>query len=220
MNYIENIYICLAAPLIVSVFCLNTYRRRMILLLLSGMTMCLLSSYISTFVASAYGMPIELIAVEVSPMVEEIMKLLPVLFYLLVFEPKWSWVVGSSITVSIGFATFENVCYLLRNDTSNIQHLIIRGFGTGTMHVVTGMIVMFGMQVVWEKLWLRLAGTLALLSISMVFHAVYNILVSQPGVPAYVGYFIPIATAVVTLGLKKRVDKHKENAIRQDQFSD
>lgn len=219
MNYIENIYICLAAPLIVSVFCLNTYRRRMILLLLSGMTMCLLSSYISTFVASAYGMPVELIAVEVSPMVEEIMKLLPVLFYLLVFEPKWSWVVGSSITVSIGFATFENVCYLLRNDTSNIQHLIIRGFGTGTMHVVTGMIVMFGMQVVWEKLWLRLAGTLALLSISMVFHAVYNILVSQPGAPAYVGYFVPIATAVVTLILKKRADKHKENTARQDQFS-
>jgi hypothetical protein len=87
------------------------------------------------------------------------------------------------------------------------------------MHVVTGMIVMFGMQVVWEKLWLRLAGTLALLSISMVFHAVYNILVSQPGAPAYVGYFVPIATAVVTLILKKRADKHKENTARQDQFS-
>ena len=88
------------------------------------------------------------------------------------------------------------------------------------MHVVTGMIVMFGMQVVWEKLWLRLAGTLALLSISMVFHAVYNILVSQSGVPAYIGYFIPIATAAVTLLLKKRADKLKENTARQDQFSD
>ena len=151
MNYIENIYICLAAPLMVAVLCLESYRRRIIIFMLSGMTMCLLSSYINTFLAAVYGLNALTASVEISPTVEEVMKLLPVIFYLLVFEPPKNRMAGNTITVAIGFATFENVCYLLGNDTSNIQHLLIRGFGTGTMHVVTGMVVMLGMKAVWEE---------------------------------------------------------------------
>ena len=109
MNYIENIYICLAAPLIVAIFCLDSYRRRMMAFLLIGMTMCLLSSYINTFLANVYGLDALIASVEISPTVEEVMKLLPVIFYLLVFEPPKNRMVGNTITVAIGFATFEKV---------------------------------------------------------------------------------------------------------------
>ncbi|MBQ5934047.1 MAG: PrsW family intramembrane metalloprotease [Lachnospiraceae bacterium] len=210
MNYIENIYICLAAPLLVAVLCLESYRRRIIIFMLSGMTMCLLSSYINTFLAAVYGLNTLTASVEISPTVEEVMKLLPVIFYLLVFEPPKNRMAGNTITVAIGFATFENVCYLLGNDTSNIQHLLIRGFGTGTMHVVTGMVVMLGMKAVWEKLWLRLAGTLGLLTIAIVYHASFNILVSQTGVPAYIGYMFPIVTVIAVLIVKKYRKKLKK----------
>ena len=210
MNYIENIYICLAAPLMVAVLCLESYRRRIIIFMLSGMTMCLLSSYINTFLAVVYGLNALTASVEISPTVEEVMKLLPVIFYLLVFEPPKNRMAGNTITVAIGFATFENVCYLLGNDTSNIQHLLIRGFGTGTMHVVTGMVVMLGMKAVWEKLWLRLAGTLGLLTIAIVYHASFNILVSQTGVPAYIGYMFPIVTVIAVLIVKKYRKKLKK----------
>lgn len=210
MNYIENIYICLAAPLLVAVLCLESYRRRIIIFMLSGMTMCLLSSYINTFLAAVYGLNALTASVEISPTVEEVMKLLPVIFYLLVFEPPKNRMAGNTITVAIGFATFENVCYLLGNDTSNIQHLLIRGFGTGTMHVVTGMVVMLGMKAVWEKLWLRLAGTLGLLTIAIVYHASFNILVSQTGVPAYIGYMFPIVTVIAVLIVKKYRKKLKK----------
>ena len=209
MNYIENIYICLAAPLMVAVLCLESYRRRIIIFMLCGMTMCLLSSYINTFLAAVYGLNALTASVEISPTVEEVMKLLPVIFYLLVFEPPKNRMAGNTITVAIGFATFENVCYLLGNDTSNIQHLLIRGFGTGTMHVVTGMVVMLGMKAVWEKLWLRLAGTLGLLTIAIVYHASFNILVSQTGVPAYIGYMFPIVTVIAVLIVKKYRKKLK-----------
>ena len=210
MNYIENIYICLAAPLMVAVLCLESYRRRIIIFMLSGMTMCLLSSYINTFLSAVYGLNALTASVEISPTVEEVMKLLPVIFYLLVFEPPKNRMAGNTITVAIGFATFENVCYLLGNDTSNIQHLLIRGFGTGTMHVVTGMVVMLGMKAVWEKLWLRLAGTLGLLTIAIVYHASFNILVSQTGVPAYIGYMFPIVTVIAVLIVKKYRKKLKK----------
>jgi RsiW-degrading membrane proteinase PrsW (M82 family) len=194
----------------VAVLCLESYRRRIIIFMLSGMTMCLLSSYINTFLAAVYGLNALTASVEISPTVEEVMKLLPVIFYLLVFEPPKNRMAGNTITVAIGFATFENVCYLLGNDTSNIQHLLIRGFGTGTMHVVTGMVVMLGMKAVWEKLWLRLAGTLGLLTIAIVYHASINILVSQTGVPAYIGYMFPIVTVIAVLIVKKYRKKLKK----------
>ena len=50
--YIENIYICLAAPLLVSILYMRGRKRAPMLFLLIGMTVCLLSSYISTFAAA------------------------------------------------------------------------------------------------------------------------------------------------------------------------
>ena len=49
MNYIENVYICLIAPLLIAILCFGGRERRNLLFLLGGMTVCLLSSYISTF---------------------------------------------------------------------------------------------------------------------------------------------------------------------------
>ena len=71
--------------------------------------------------------------------------------------------------------------------------------------MVTGLVVMFGMQSVWEKLWLRLAGTLGLLTISIIFHASFNIMVSQPGLLANIGYMFPIVTVIFVLIMKKRI---------------
>ena len=33
-----------------------------------------------------------------------------------------------------GFATFENVCYLTANGAEHLTRLVIRGFGTGSLH--------------------------------------------------------------------------------------
>ena len=52
------------------------------------MGVCLLSAYINTFLAAVCGADVLAATVEIAPVVEEIMKLLPLAFYLLVFEPK------------------------------------------------------------------------------------------------------------------------------------
>lgn len=205
MNYIENIYICLTAPLLVAIICLKDSRRRVMIFLLAGMSACLLSSYISTFIALSYGVDKLNASIEIVPTIEELMKLFPMLFYLLVLEPKKEDAVGSSLVIAVGFATFENVCFLLENDASNITHLLIKGFGTGTMHVMTGVIVSGGVLLLWNRAWLKPVGVLALLGFASVFHAVYNILVSQSGVAAYVGYSIPMAAAIFTVIFKNRI---------------
>ena len=44
MNYIENIYICLVAPILIVAICAYERPRKMMLFVMSGMTACLLSS--------------------------------------------------------------------------------------------------------------------------------------------------------------------------------
>jgi hypothetical protein len=75
---------------------------------------------------------------EITPVVEEIMKLLPLLFYLLVFEPEAGAGADAMLVIAVSFATFENVCWLVENGAEQLDFLLLRGFGTGAMHVVCG----------------------------------------------------------------------------------
>ncbi len=204
MSYIENIYICLGAPLLIATLCMRGRGRRMMLFLLGGMTVCLLSSYISTFLAVVLGSDLLSASLEISPLTEEIMKFLPILFYLLVFEPGRGEVADGVLMTAVGFATFENACYLISNGAGDIMHLMIRGFGTGAMHVVCGFIIAVGLLYLWDRLWIRVAGTIGLISVAITYHGIYNILVSQTGVAAMIGYLIPLLTVALSLIFGRR----------------
>ena len=199
MSYIENIYVCLGAPLLIAAVCMQGRGRTMNLFVLAGMTVCLLSSYINTFVAAAAGANALTASLEIAPMVEEIMKFLPILFFLLVFEPHKDEIRSGILMTAVGFATFENACYLASNGAAQIIHLLIRGFGTGAMHVVCGFLIAIGFLYLWDRVWLRVAGTIGLIAVAITYHGIYNILVSQTGVAAMIGYLIPLLTVALTL---------------------
>ena len=204
MNYIENIYICLAAPLLIAVLCMRGRGRMMNLFVLAGMTVCLLSSYINTFIAAVLGVDALTASLEIAPMTEELMKFLPILFYLLVFEPEKEKLTGGIVMTAIGFATFENACYLTSNGAAQVLYLLIRGFGTGAMHVVCGFLVALGFLYLWNQAWLRFAGTIGLIAVAITYHGIYNILVSQTGAAAMIGYMIPLLTIVLMLIFRRK----------------
>ncbi len=210
--YIENIYICLAAPLLVSIMYLRGRKRAPMLFLLIGMTVCLLSSYISTFAAAVLQTTLVTASVEITPIIEESMKLFPILFYLMVFEPKKEQAAEDVVALAIGFATFENVCYLLTNGAADTLHLMIRGLGTGTMHLACGMIVAGGLLMLWDRIYLRFAGTAGMLCVAMTYHAIYNLLVTQTGAPAVIGCLIPIVTAGSLMILNPQIHKYLKKA--------
>ena len=132
-------------------------------------------------------------------MIEETMKFLPILFLLLVFEPDRLEIADGMMMTAVGFATFENVCFLTNNGAEHIFHLLVRGFGAGAMHVVCGFIVAIGLLYLWDRVWLRVAGTLSLIVVAMNVHSTYNLLVSQQGIPAFIGYLFPVLTGILIL---------------------
>ena len=210
MNYIENIYICLAAPLIITILCIRTKGQKMMTFVLGGMTVCLLSSYISTFFAAALNADALTASLTIAPIVEEIMKLFPVMFFLLVYEPGREDIGASVLMTAVGFATFENVCYLAQNGADKLMYLMVRGFGTGAMHVVCGALIGIGIIRLWDSTWLRISGTLGILATATTYHGIYNMLVTKPGIPAYIGYFIPLFTVfAIVIPIRNRIMKRE-----------
>ena len=210
MTYIENVFVCVAAPLLVAALCMGKKHLRFFLFAFAGMGACLLSAYVNTFFAALYGTSAFNATVEIAPMVEEVMKLLPLLFYLLVFEPEREYIKSAVLTIAAGFATFENICYLIQHGAGELGFLLIRGFGTGAMHIACGAIIGSGMLYVWRRGWLTAAGTCGLLGAAVIFHAIYNLLIAYGGWVQYVAYALPIL-AVLTGKVLASLLKHTES---------
>ncbi|NLA11460.1 MAG: PrsW family intramembrane metalloprotease [Firmicutes bacterium] len=203
MTYIENIFVCIAAPLLVTALCMGKRYARIFFFCFAGMAACLLSAYINTFFAQLYNADLINATTQIAPVVEEIMKLLPLLFYLLIFEPKAEKINTAVLIVATGFATFENICYLTQNGAAQLSFLLIRGFGTGAMHIVCGAVVGFGLVYVWPRGWLRVAGTGGLLGAAITFHAIYNLLIAYGGTVQYIAYALPVFTITTGIGASK-----------------
>lgn len=197
MIYIENTYICLVAPLLLVCLILRKRTGRSLLFIIFGMTSCLLSAYVSTLFAGLTQTDMAEATYQISPAVEEIMKFLPMLFYLLVFNADRKSAVSGMMLIAAGFATFENVCYLTANGSEDLVSLLIRGFGTGAMHIVCGMVVAIGLYLLWEHPWLRAVGTFAVICFAITGHAMFNVIVGRPGLSLWIGSALPITILLI-----------------------
>ena len=90
MTYIENIFLCLAIPMILSLFFIKGRARSYTLFVTIGMGICLLSAYVNSFFMWLYGVDGTVAAIEITPVCEELLKLLPLLFYFLIFDNQMS----------------------------------------------------------------------------------------------------------------------------------
>lgn len=104
MMYIENIFICISIPLLLSLIFIQGEARKYTLFVCIGMGICVLSAYVSSFFMNYYGVDTIEASIEITPVCEEVMKLFPLLFYILIFEPQRSQIprVAIAITGMVG----------------------------------------------------------------------------------------------------------------------
>ena len=199
---IENIFICLAAPFLIAALGTGNSGRKNYLLIVLGFLCCIISAYLNTFFSVLYNAQDTSAVLEISPVIEETVKILPLLFGLIVFElqPKEG---GNVIfNIAIGFATFENICYLLENGTGNLFYLFVRGFSSGAMHITCAFIIGYGLMVFRRSDALRAAGIFGLLCVAITFHAIFNMFMKTDGIIKQLGYAIPIVSCIILLLLK------------------
>lgn len=209
MTYIENIFICIAIPMILSMFFTKRDSRMFTLFVIIGMGMCVLSAYVSSFFMGYYGATSVQTAVEITPVCEELMKLLPLLFFFLIFEPQPEKLPFAAIAIGVGFATLENVCYLTENGAANFHFLLIRGISAGALHILCGSFSGFGISYVFCRKWLMVTGTVAVLGACVGFHGIYNLLITADGAWQMAGYLFPSLLILVLFGLRQIIPKLK-----------
>ena len=196
MIYAENILICFAIPLLLLLFVLRGKTRLFVGVFLTGMGVCLLAAYISSFLGAVSGMGADDTAVYLSPIIEELMKCLPLFFIFFLFGLEEESVLLCAVGIGAGFSLFENCCYMLTFGTESLSFVMIRSLVVGVMHIVSMMVLAICLNMAVRMKALSFSSIIGAVSLSMTFHGLYNLLVSKPGITSWIGNALPVATAL------------------------
>jgi len=197
MIYAENVLICIAAPLVLLSFFTKGETKRFALTFVAGMCVCLISAYISGFLNMVFDQEVSYTSVYTAPVVEEAMKMVPVVLYMVLLRPADSSLRNFGLAIGAGFATYENCCYLLNVGTESLTFILVRGFAAGIMHIVSISALVFGLTISRRFHILSSGSVVGAAALAMIFHGIYNLLVSKPGVSQVIGYALPLAALIV-----------------------
>ena len=204
-DMIYILFVSVFVPILLMANLIEKKSRLPIVFVLAGI-------FISVFAAELNGVLRQMLPLNhyeltiiVTPMTEEVLKALPVLFYALVISDKQERLFTASMATGIGFAVLENAYYLLTSRHWNVLDAVARAFGTGLMHGMCTLLVGVGIIFVKKKRKIFWVGTFALLSTAITYHGIYNMLVQSQY--EIIGYLLPISTYIPSLIWRLRKKK-------------
>ena len=208
-NIAYILYICFIIPMLLSLFILEKKSRRVVGFILVGTTICLFAAELNDVIYKLLEKDMLYFCTTISPVTEEILKALPVLYFAIFFSDERQKLVEVSFSVGLGFAILENMIMCVQYiDTIDIPWAIIRGFGAGLMHGVCTVAVGMGISYVKKKRKLFYCGTLALLMMAITYHAIYNTIVMSEY--KYMGFVLPILTYIPIIYFVVKQNKKTE----------
>ena len=197
-------FIYLAVPLSMMLFVFKGRSRALLGFLLAGVFMCLFAGEVNELIRSETALSVRVLTVNVTPIVEEMLKAIPVVALAILFKSDRQFLLECSIAVGVGFATMENACLLFDSSAALSAGMIVaRGFGAGMMHGVSTFTVGYFMTLVGSGKKFSFTGTVAALSVAIIYHSIYNITV-QSAYPM-LGILLPLVTFPLVIILSKRV---------------
>lgn len=193
-NLIYILFVSIFVPIFLMACLVEKKARQPIIFVLIGIFLSVFASEVNAYLRNILPMSTFEITIIVTPISEEILKALPILFFATVLTPKKEALFTASMAVGIGFAVLENAFYMLTGDSFNMLDAIIRAFGAGLMHGMCTLLVGVGILFVRKKHKLFVVGTFAMLSTAITYHGIYNMLVQSDF--RIIGYILPITTYI------------------------
>ena len=202
LTYIDFIAITVSLALMLPL--MKKELRRLVIFMITGIFACLFVSEINNLLLKAFNNDIFFVTTTITPVTEEIVKMLPILFFAIVVSDEKSTLIPISFAVGVGFALLENVVILTQNvESVTIFWALVRGFGSGLVHGICTVMVGWGISYIKKRRKFFYCGTFALLSSAIIYHAIYNLLVQSQY--QYVGILLPTITYIpVILFLRKK----------------
>ena len=204
-DMIYILFVSVFVPILLMANLIEKKARLPIVFVLAGIFISLFAAELNGVLRQMLPLSNYELTIIVTPMTEEVLKALPVLFYALVISDKQERLFTASMATGIGFAVLENAYYLLTSRHWNVLDAVARAFGTGLMHGMCTLLVGVGITFVKKKRKIFWVGTFALLSTAITYHGIYNMLVQSQY--EIIGYLLPISTYIPSLIWRLRKKK-------------
>lgn len=193
-NIIYVLFVSISVPMLLMALLVEKKARLPVVFMLIGIVVSVFAGEVNGVLSKVLSMDLYSIIVIVTPVSEELLKALPILYYALVISDKRERLFTASMAIGIGFAVLENAYYFVNYVDFSMIKAVIRAFGAGLMHGMCTLLVGVGISFVKKKRKLFAVGTFGLLSTAIVYHGVYNILIQSKFSTA--GALLPIATYI------------------------
>ena len=207
-NIIYILFVAIAVPIMLMAVLVEKKSRFPIVFVLIGIFVSVFASEVNGLFSKVFEMDMYKVTITVTPVSEELLKALPILYYALVISDKREKLFTASMATGIGFAILENAFYLLNNPNFVMLSAVVRAFGAGLMHGMCTLLVGVGISFVKKKSKLFAVGTFGLLSTAIVYHGIYNILVQSEYI--IIGALLLIITYIHFL-IRRIVIKNKKD---------
>ena len=216
-NMIYMLFASISIPMLLMTLLVEKRARLPVAFMLIGIVVSVFAAEVNGVLSNVLSMDLYRITIIVTPVSEELLKALPILYYAIVITDKRERLFTASMAIGIGFAVLENAYFLLSYSDFNMLSAIIRAFGAGLMHGMCTLLVGVGISFVKKKRKLFAVGTFGLLSTAIVYHGVYNILIQSQY--SIVGALLPIATYIPLLIWRLRLKQGKNSKCREKKGS-
>ena len=202
-------FISLTVSLALMLPLMEKKQRRLVVFMIAGIFSCLFVSELNNILLGAFRGDIFFVTTTITPITEEVVKMLPILFFAIMVTDDRRTLIPISFAVGVGFALLENVVILTQNvENVTILWALVRGFGSGLVHGICTVMVGWGISYIKKRRKFFYCGTFALLSAAIIYHAIYNLLVQSQY--QYVGIMLPTITYIpIILFLRKNKMKAK-----------
>lgn len=190
------IFICTAVPISLMLWLLEKKSRITVFYMLLGLFICLLAAQVNFALRDLfYGTwdpNLFLVTTTLTPIVEELLKAIPVIYFGFVISSKRNDLLTISMALGIGFAILENSYILVSNlESTSIFWALTRGFSSALLHGMCTALVGYGVSYVKARKKLFYTGTFGLLTMAIIIHGLFNAFIQSQY--SYVGVLLPIA---------------------------
>ena len=141
---------------------------------------CLIASEVNAILLRLFSNDMLYVSSNITPIVEEVMKALPILFYALYFSDERQTLSSISFAMGLGFALLENMVILTGSiEKVTVFWAFVRGFGAARMHSACTSLVGNGISYIHKRRKLFYCGTFSLLIFASISHGLFNMLIQS-----------------------------------------
>lgn len=211
MLSVEHIFIAIASPIFVFCFLSEKEDKRHLISLLTGFTVAFLSGYVNSYFAFLFNMTEKEAVMNITPIIEELLKMFPVLFYAEGYAKGKRQIINLAVGIGLGFAILENCSYLVTVGAESLALAAVRGLATGVLHPLCSLIVSFGIVSIYAKVKFSVVSFIGFLCTAIMVHGTFNLLlIADDKMYNYLGCLIPLLLTMICIILYK-INKKKIN---------